>query len=413
MKRYVRANFGKNGGLAVLAVFFILLIALSVGGALYIFYGDSWADEEKNQQTAVLSSQNANTTVFSIKVKKLKMNVGDRQKVKVSSETENVDSTISWESSDSKVAHIDPEGNIIALKKGKVKITATAGYYSSNLEVTVKENKKEETKRTFTTAYTANKDVEKKNKKDGSGRNLYSIDVNRIKNCVTVYTYDKNGKYTVPVRAMICSCGDGNKTPKGTFSVSVKNRWHFLYGDVYGQYTTAFNGEILFHSVPYEKMKKPASVEVEDYNGLGTSISMGCVRLAVADAKWIYENCPEGTKVRVYESNKDGPLGTPPAMKINTGKRTGWDPTDDDKKNPYYNKTPNFYGVVNVSINLGEKFDPMTGVTARDTSGSLITDKIKVKGSVNTEKSGEYLLEYTVKDDMGRSNSQYRYVTVR
>ncbi|MGN0476904.1 MAG: L,D-transpeptidase family protein [Ruminococcus sp.] len=412
MKRYVRANFGKKGGQAVLAVFFILLIALSVGGALYIFYGDSWQDKENNQQTAVLSSQNANTTVLSIKNKELKMDVGDRYKVKVTTENEGAVDAITWESSDSKVAHIDPDGNIVALKKGKVKITATAGYYSSSLEVTVK-GSKEKTTRTFSTAYTANKKVVNKNKSDGSGRNLYSVDVNRLKNCVTVYTYDKNGEYTVPVRAMICSCGDGDKTPIGTFSVGVKNRWHTLYGNVYGQYTTAFNGEILFHSVPYEKMNKPNSVEVEDYNGLGTSISMGCVRLAVADAKWIYENCPVGTVVKVFDDEKDGPLGTPSSMKINTGKSTGWDPTDDNKKNPYYKKTPNFDGVVNVSIDLREKFDPMTGVSARDTSGSLITDKVKVKGSVNTEKSGEYLLEYTVKDDMGRSNSQYRYVTVR
>ncbi|MGN1126428.1 MAG: L,D-transpeptidase family protein [Ruminococcus sp.] len=412
MKRYVRANFGKKGGQAVLAAFFILLIALSVGGALYIFYGDSLTDKENNQQTAVLSAQNANTTVFSIKDKKLKMSVGDRHKVKITTENDSAVDAIEWESSDSKVAHIDPDGNIVALKKGKVKITATAGYYSSGLEVTVK-GSKGKTTRAFSTAYTANKKVVNKNKKDGSGRNLYYIDVNRLKNCVTVYTYDKKGKYTVPVRAMICSCGDGDKTPMGTFSVGVKNRWHPLYGNVYGQYTTAFNGEILFHSVPYEKMDKPGSVEVADYNGLGTSISMGCVRLAVADAKWIYDNCPDGTVVRVYEDEKDGPLGKPASMKINTGKSTGWDPTDDNKKNPYYKKTPNFDGVVNVSINLGEKFDPMTDVSARDTCGSLITDKVKVTGSVNTKKSGEYLLEYTVKDDMGRSKSLYRYVTVR
>ena len=412
MKRYVRSNFGKNGGRAVLAVFFILLLALSVGGALYVFYGDSSADKETGQQTAVLSDRNADTTVFSIKDKKHIMNVGDRKKVVVDSDVQEYVDTISWESSNSKVVHIDPEGNIVALKKGKAKITATAGYYSSGLDVTVKGSKKKST-RTFSTAYTANKKVVNKNKKDGSGRNLYYIDVNRLKNCVTVYTYDKKGKYTVPVRAMICSCGDGDKTPKGIFTVGVKNRWHPLFGNVYGQYVTAFNGEILFHSVPYEQMSKPNSVEVKDYNGLGTSISMGCVRLAVADAKWIYDNCPEGTVVRVFEDEKDGPLGTPPAMKINTGKNTGWDPTDDDKKNPYYKKKPNFDGVVNISINLGESFDPMLGVSARDTSGSIITDKIKVKGNVNTEKSGEYLIEYTVKDDMGRSASQYRYVTVR
>jgi hypothetical protein len=38
----------------------------------------------------------------------------------------------------------------------------------------------------------------------------YIIKVNRLANCVTVYTYDLYGEYTVPVRAMVCSCGGEN-----------------------------------------------------------------------------------------------------------------------------------------------------------------------------------------------------------
>ena len=33
---------------------------------------------------------------------------------------------------------------------------------------------------------------------------------------------------------------------------------------------------------------------------LGMGISHGCVRLALADAKWIYDTIPSGTKVVVY-----------------------------------------------------------------------------------------------------------------
>jgi hypothetical protein len=190
-------------------------------------------------------------------------------------------------------------------------------------------------------------------------------------------------------------------------------RWHALYGNVYGQYVTQFNGDILFHSVPYATYEDPSSVEVEDYNSLGESISMGCVRLAVADAKWIYKNCDEGTTVIVYENEKDGPLGTPPSMKINTKKSEYWDPTDDDKSNPYYSKKPKLKGVVNGSIDVDDYFDSMNGIKATDTSGSDITDSVKVTGKVNTEKAGEYLLKYTVTDNMGRSTSQYRYITVK
>ena len=37
MKKYVKNSFGRYGGVIVLVVFFVLLISLSVGGALYVF----------------------------------------------------------------------------------------------------------------------------------------------------------------------------------------------------------------------------------------------------------------------------------------------------------------------------------------------------------------------------------------
>ncbi|WP_418253284.1 L,D-transpeptidase [Gordonibacter urolithinfaciens] len=33
---------------------------------------------------------------------------------------------------------------------------------------------------------------------------------------------------------------------------------------------------------------------------LGMNLSHGCVRLAIENAKWIYDNIPSGTKVYVY-----------------------------------------------------------------------------------------------------------------
>lgn len=412
MKKYVKNSFGRHGGIIVLVVFFVLLISLSVGGALYVFYGDQWFGRSQADvvQTA---NQDYGTCVFTIETKSIKVKSNEQKTIKINSNDENASKAIKWTSSDKNIAFVDQDGTVIGLKKGKVKITATAGYYSSTCDVQVTNNSNAETKG-YSTAFTANEVTLKKNKNDGSDRNLYSIDVNRKKNCVTVYTYDKDGKYTIPVRAMICSCGDGDNTPTGTFSIFVKNRWHPLFGDVYGQYVTGFNNDILFHSVPYEKMNQPETVEVQDYNGLGTSISMGCVRLAVADAKWIYENCDFDTTVRVYESDKDGPLGTPKSMKINENKTVYWDPTDDDKDNPYYSKAPTFTGADNVTVELGEYFDSMKNVSAKDTSGSSIDkSNIKVDGKVNTDKAGDYLIIYTVSDDMGRSTTQYRVVTVK
>ena len=58
----------------------------------------------------------------------------------------------------------------------------------------------------------------------------YYIKVNRRQNCITVYTSDENGEYTVPYKAMICSTGLYNATPRGTFHLSTKYLWRELYG---------------------------------------------------------------------------------------------------------------------------------------------------------------------------------------
>ena len=102
----------------------------------------------------------------------------------------------------------------------------------------------------------------------------------------------------------------------------------------YGRYVVRFNNHILFHSVPYVSMT-PDSLEWEQYNLLGETASLGCVRLAVADAKWIYDNCGPGTKVIVYESEEEA-VDKPEAVRIpEDNPFRGWDPTDENPDNPW------------------------------------------------------------------------------
>ena len=53
--------------------------------------------------------------------------------------------------------------------------------------------------------------------------------------------------------------------------------------------------------------------------------------------KWVYENCPEGTTVVIYDSDEKEPLAKPTPLKIdeNDNARRGWDPTDPDANNPW------------------------------------------------------------------------------
>ena len=56
--------------------------------------------------------------------------------------------------------------------------------------------------------------------------------------------------------------------------------------------------DIMFHSVPYY-YDDPGSLEWEDYNKLGSVASMGCMRVCVADARWLCEN------IGVYDYDDD------------------------------------------------------------------------------------------------------------
>ncbi|MBR1815292.1 MAG: L,D-transpeptidase [Lachnospiraceae bacterium] len=157
----------------------------------------------------------------------------------------------------------------------------------------------------------------------------YSIVVNVTQNVVTVY---QSGQ---PIKAMVCSTG--TYTPKsGTYRTSDKYRWHTLVGGVYGQYCTRITGQILFHSVPYTRNGDTSSVEYWEYDKLGTSASLGCVRLCVEDAKWLYDNCPSATSV-TFVTGDDIPLGKPTSYQISGSPERfrGWDPTDPADNNPW------------------------------------------------------------------------------
>ena len=112
----------------------------------------------------------------------------------------------------------------------------------------------------------------------------YLLAVNRAASTVTVYTADEENRYTVPFMAMVCS--GGSDTPIGFFHTPIKYEWRLLSGPCYGQYATRIWDAYLFHSVPYYTQHKD-DVEYDQFNQLGTSASLGCIRLAVVDVKWI------------------------------------------------------------------------------------------------------------------------------
>ena len=177
-----------------------------------------------------------------------------------------------------------------------------------------------------------------------NNQNKYYIKVNKTLNVVMVYSLDNNNEYTKLVKTFVCSAG--NNTPTGIYKTDAKAETLYLEGGVWGHYTVRFlkSRGMWFHSVPYFSKPKDGhwnDLEYEEYNKLGTLASKGCIRLAVIDAKWIYQNISNGTTIEIYESDSlpEG-VTKPSSIKIDVNSEfKGWDPTDPDNDNPWKNRS--------------------------------------------------------------------------
>lgn len=167
----------------------------------------------------------------------------------------------------------------------------------------------------------------------------YYTEIIRNQNTVIVYELDDNKEYTKIAKVFPCSTGRNGRTPLGIYYSIKGGDWGPLMGGVWGQYYTVITGNILLHSVPYYTKSKD-NLEWQEYNKLGSEASAGCVRLSVADAKWIYDNCPNLMKIKIYDGELPEGVVKPLALKIDeSSPYRGWDPTDPDVLNPWHSNT--------------------------------------------------------------------------
>lgn len=152
----------------------------------------------------------------------------------------------------------------------------------------------------------------------------YLIKVYKNSNYLIVFASDGKGNFNTPVTAMRASCGYGTIT--GTYYTPDKYRWLCMIGDTWAQWCTQIEGNYLFHSVP-NWTQSNMDLEVDEYNHLGDTRSLGCIRLNCKNAKWIYDNCPLGTKVFITTAEASGPLPKPAGLAPLPYWHT-WDPTD-------------------------------------------------------------------------------------
>lgn len=163
------------------------------------------------------------------------------------------------------------------------------------------------------------------------GSGLY-LEVDRVNCVMTVYT---NSSKTVPIKTIRVSVGlSGTATPTGTYRLQRSARWQPLMGPSWGQYGTwvanAGRGGIYVHSVSGANANI-YSLPAGEYNKLGQPASHGCIRVCVADAKWVYDNA-NGATIHIYDGNYTsseafkGPLGRKKLVPLYGS--CNFDPTD-------------------------------------------------------------------------------------
>ena len=125
----------------------------------------------------------------------------------------------------------------------------------------------------------------------------YRVEVSIDDQRVYVYERMDSGEYEL-VQTFICSTGLGNLTPRGVFLDGFPvNVWHhFEKFDCWAKYSFVIEGDIMFHSVLFDKDDDKTLREGSLY-ALGQKASHGCIRLKVKDARWLFTNCKRGTLV--------------------------------------------------------------------------------------------------------------------
>ena len=167
----------------------------------------------------------------------------------------------------------------------------------------------------------------------------------------SIVSYHGAGGEWVEDRIMICSSGKGkNATPVGRYTIYQRYEYKLLGSEeedtlCFGFWACRFYKGHLFHSVPisydagYDKSKGHRMTNMRSYQKLGSTASHGCVRLTVADAKYIYDLSQFET-VNVWVVKDKGPTPPKPPAVLWSEPYTdrqgyGWDPTDPDPNNPY------------------------------------------------------------------------------
>ena len=116
--------------------------------------------------------------------------------------------------------------------------------------------------------------------------------------------------------------------PTGVFTLSNREKWHTFGSTGYARFALKYASGVYMHG-PLYYTKNIFNINPRYYDGdhyIGGANSGGCLRMVVKAIRWIYEKCPDGTKLKIVNGS---PLGSssdpvPPRNGHN------YDPTDEE-----------------------------------------------------------------------------------
>jgi lipoprotein-anchoring transpeptidase ErfK/SrfK len=156
----------------------------------------------------------------------------------------------------------------------------------------------------------------------------YSLYFEKGSATLTIYKRGSNGEYN-EVYKTYRAAYHPQKTPVGTFTLGSREKWHYFSGNQeYALYCVTYSSGIYLHG-PLYFSKDHNDLDPKYYDGthpIGGNNTGGCIRMVVEAIKFIYENCPAGTKLVIVNGS---PLGT---TSPDVPPRNGLmhDPTDPD-----------------------------------------------------------------------------------
>ncbi|MGL5383615.1 MAG: immunoglobulin-like domain-containing protein, partial [Culicoidibacterales bacterium] len=80
----------------------------------------------------------------------------------------------------------------------------------------------------------------------------------------------------------------------------------------------------------------------------------------------------------------------------------------------YVDEKPEIHGATDLTIKVGDLFDPMQGITVSDKEDDATATpvKLEITGDVDTTKAGKYVVTYTATDSIGNNSTLAHEVTV-